>query len=152
MTLFSVFAGVLIVVMMMPVLGVTSNVAKTGFNFFNDLPSFIQLGKLSQANTIYATRGGAPALIATIYDQNREDVAWGAVSPYLKDAAIAGEDRRFYQHGGVDMPSVARAAIGNVVHGAITSGSSTLDMQLVKNILVQQALQVSNATLRKAAY
>jgi len=78
MTLFSVFAAVLIVMMVIPVLGVTSNVAKTGFSFFNDLPSYIQLGKLSQANTIYATRGGSPSLIATIYDQNREDVAWGA--------------------------------------------------------------------------
>jgi len=152
MTLFSVFAAVLIVMMVIPVLGVTSNVAKTGFSFFNDLPSYIQLGKLSQANTIYATRGGSPSLIATIYDQNREDVAWGGVSPYSKDAAVAGEDRRLYQHGGVDVPSVARAAIGNVVHGAITSGSSTLDMQLVKNILVQQSLQISNATLRKVDY
>jgi membrane peptidoglycan carboxypeptidase len=152
MTLFSVFAAALIVVMLIPFLGVTGTVAKSGFSFFNDLPSYIQLGKLSQANTIYATRGGSPSLIATIYNQNREDVAWEAVSPYLKDAAVAGEDRRFYQHGGVDLPSIARAAIGNIVHGAITSGSSTLDMQLVKNILVQQALQIPNATLRKAAY
>jgi membrane peptidoglycan carboxypeptidase len=152
MTLFSVLAAALIVTMMVPFLAVTSSVADQGINFFNNLPSYIQLGKLSQANSIYATRAGAPSLIATIYNQNREDVAWGSVSTYLKDAAVAGEDRRFYQHGGVDVPSVVRATIGNVVHGAITSGSSTLDMQLVKNILVQQSLQIPDATARKAAY
>jgi membrane peptidoglycan carboxypeptidase len=151
-TFFSIVAAVLVVVMMVPGLGMVSTAANASIGIFNDLPSYIALGKLSQANTVYATRAGTAVPIATIYNQDRQDVAWTGVSQYLKDAAVAGEDRRFYQHGGVDMPSIARAAIENTVRGAITSGSSTLDMQLVKNILVQQALQISNATLRKVAY
>jgi membrane peptidoglycan carboxypeptidase len=149
---FSVIAGVLVTAMITPMLAVTGSVAKTSMAVFADLPSYISLGKLSQVNRIYATRNGAPVQIATIYNQDRQDVGWNAVSQYLKDALVAGEDRRFYQHGGVDMQSIARAAIGNIVHNGITSGASTLDMQLVKNILVQQAVQVSDPVARKKAY
>ena len=149
---FGMLAGVLVVAMVAPMLAVTSNLAQASIGVFDNLPSYIALGKLSQQNLIYATRNGAPVQIATIYNQDRQDVGWTAVSQYLKDALVAGEDRRFYQHGGVDIQSIARAAIGNVVHNGITSGASTLDMQLVKNLLVQQALQVSNPVARKKAY
>ena len=148
----SVVAAILITAAVAPGVAVTSSVAKASMNLFNNLPSYIVLGKLSQANTIYAIRNGAEVPVATIYNQNRQDVSWNSVSPYLKEAAVDGEDRRFYQHGGVDLPSVVRAAIGNVVHNAITSGSSTLDMQLVKNNLVQEALQISDPVARKKAY
>ncbi len=149
---FSMLSGVLVTAMVAPVLAVTGNVGQASIGIFDNLPDYITLGKLSQQNLIYATRNGAPVQIATIYNQDRQDVSWKAVSPYLKDAAVAGEDRRFYQHGGVDVPSIARAAIGNLVAHGITSGASTLDMQLVKNILVQQALRVSNPVARKKAY
>ncbi len=149
---FSVLAGVLVTAMIAPMIAVTGSVAKTSVGIFTNLPSYISLGKLSQVNQVYATRNGAPVQIATIYNQDRQDVGWSAVSQYLKDALVAGEDRRFYQHGGVDIQSISRAAIGNIVHNGITSGASTLDMQLVKNILVQQALQVSDPVARKKAY
>ena len=149
---FGIIAGVLVTAMVTPTLAVTSTAAKATIDIFQDLPDFLPMGRLSQQNTIYANRDGAPVQIATIYNQDRQDVTWTAVSPFLKDAAVAGEDRRFYQHGGVDLPSVARAAIGNAVDGAITSGSSTLDMQVVRNNLIQQALQISDPVARKKAY
>ena len=62
------------------------------------------------------------------------------------------EDRRFYDHGGIDLQSVVRAAAANVEHKKITSGASTIDMQLVRNILVQQALQIKDPKASKAAY
>ena len=65
------------------------------------------------------------------------------MSDYLKWAAIAGEDRRFKDHGGVDVPSVIRAAVGQA-SGSDAGGASTLTMQTVRNILVQQALNQTN--------
>ncbi|TXN28386.1 transglycosylase domain-containing protein [Lacisediminihabitans profunda] len=148
----SMLAGVLVTAMVTPAVAVTSQTAEASIAVFDKLPDYLALGSGSQQNTIYATRAGAPVQIATIYNQNRQEVAWDAVSPFLKNAAVAGEDRRFYKHGGVDVESVARAAIGNIASNGITSGSSTLDMQLVKNILVQQALQVDDPKARQVAY
>ncbi|MEO7123752.1 MAG: transglycosylase domain-containing protein [Lacisediminihabitans sp.] len=139
---FSVLAGVLVTAMVTPALAVTSVAASNTIGIFENLPDYIQIGEQSQQNQIYAMRAGAPLQIATIYKQNRQEVTWDQVSPFLKNAVVDGEDRRFYHHGGVDLPSVARAAIKNQTDASAgTSGSSTLDMQLVKNILVQQAVE-----------
>ena len=51
----------------------------------------------------------------------------------LKDAVIAAEDKRFYEHWGVDVLGVARALIGNVVAGGVQSGASTITQQVAKN-------------------
>ncbi|MDO9590546.1 MAG: transglycosylase domain-containing protein, partial [Microcella sp.] len=79
---------------------------------------------------------------------NREEVEWDAVSQYIKDATIAGEDRRFYEHGGVDMQSIVRAGFGNLTSGGIESGASTLTMQLVKNIFITEALKADTVERR----
>jgi membrane peptidoglycan carboxypeptidase len=149
---FSVIAGVLVAAMMTPAIALTSQAANSSIDVFNNLPENITLGRLTQQNTIYAERGGQPVQIATIYDQNRQNLAWNDVSQYLKDAAVAGEDRRFYDHGGIDLQAVVRAAASNVEQKKIASGASTIDMQLVRNILVQQSLQIKDPKASKAAY
>jgi membrane peptidoglycan carboxypeptidase len=149
----SVLAGVLVAAAVTPAIAVTNVAAKSTASVFDDLPSYITVGAQSQQNQIYAMKDGQPVQIATTYDQNRQEVGWSGISTYLKDAAVDGEDHRFYSHGGVDLPSVVRAAIFNTTDSSNgISGSSTLDMQLVKNILVQQAVQISNPAKQKAAY
>lgn len=152
LVVFSVTAGVLVTAMVTPALAVTSVTAKSGIDIFQNLPDYIRIGTLSQRNQIYAESGGQPVLIGTTYKQNRQEVASADISPFLKDAAVDGEDRRFYQHGGVDLPSVARAVIGNASSGVTESGSSTLDMQVVRNIRVQDAFAIQNPAKSKAAY
>lgn len=149
---FSVLAGVLVTAMVTPALAVTSVAANNTIGVFENLPDFIRLGTQSQQNTIYAVRDGAPVQVASIFKQNRQEVSWKNISPFIRDAVVSGEDRRFYAHGGVDISSIARAAIGNSQAGEIQSGSSTLDMQLVKNILVQDALNKPTLEQRKSAY
>lgn len=51
----------------------------------------------------------------------------------LKNAVIAAEDQRFYQHWGVDVIGVARAALGNLTAGGVRSGASTITQQVAKN-------------------
>lgn len=48
------------------------------------------------------------------------------------NATLAAEDRRFFSHGGVDLQAIARAAVGNLRSGRVTSGASTLTQQLIK--------------------
>lgn len=51
----------------------------------------------------------------------------------MKDAVLAAEDARFYQHGGVDWRGVARAALANVASNARSEGASTISMQVARN-------------------
>ncbi|MBX3194100.1 MAG: transglycosylase domain-containing protein [Microbacteriaceae bacterium] len=138
---FSALAGVLATVMVAPAIAVTGITANNTIGIFESLPDYIQINAGHQQNEIVAIdKNGDYFHIATIFDQNREEVDLNQMSDYLKWAAIAGEDRRFRDHGGVDVPSVIRAAIG----GGQSGGASTLTMQTVRNILVQQALNQTN--------
>ncbi len=127
----SVIAGVLITAMVTPALAVTSMTANASIGVFEALPDYMEIGDLSQKNVLWGTRGGTYVPFAAVYKQNREEVSWDQVSPLIKDALVAGEDRRFYEHGGVDMQSIIRAALGNISSNEIGSGASTLAMQLV---------------------
>lgn len=60
----------------------------------------------------------------------------GQISPDLKRAMVAIEDRRFYDHWGFDMTGMARAALVNIQHGRIEEGASTITQQLVKNLFL----------------
>jgi len=144
---FSVLAGVLVTVMVAPAIAVTGVTANNTVGIFNSLPEYIKLDPGSQQNTIVAVNpaDGVETHVATIYRQNREEKTLDEISDYLECAALAGEDRRFYEHGGVDMPSLVRAAVGQLT-GSSESGASTLSMQTVRNILQQQALNDDSLT------
>jgi membrane peptidoglycan carboxypeptidase len=142
---FSALAGVLATVMVAPAIAMTGITANNTIGIFESLPDYIQLNAGHQQNEIIALdSSGNPFPIATIFDQNREEVELDQMSDYLKWAAIAGEDRRFKDHGGVDVPSVIRAAVGQA-SGTDAGGASTLTMQTVRNILVQEALNKTNS-------
>jgi penicillin-binding protein 1A len=64
----------------------------------------------------------------------RQSIRGEEMGRYIRQATVAVEDRRFYQHGGVDVEGVARAAIRNVTEGANREGASTLEMQLIRNL------------------
>ncbi|HEX5450153.1 MAG TPA: transglycosylase domain-containing protein [Gaiellaceae bacterium] len=85
------------------------------------------------ANTfVYASDGSLLGSIPA--DRNREPVADDQISPYLPQATIAIEDRRFYKHGGVDYFGIARAAWSDLTAGKVVQGGSTITQQLVRNL------------------
>jgi membrane peptidoglycan carboxypeptidase len=149
-------AGLLVAVMLTPVMAIAGVTVKNTIGVFDAIPDFIELDQLAQKNEIYVQNDSNPEngykKIAEVYWQNRQEVEWKDVSQFLKDAAIAGEDRRFYEHRGVDIQGIIRAAVGNVVSGDITSGASTLTMQVIKNTYVQRAEALPTEEERKAAY
>lgn len=147
---FSALAGVLVTALVTPALAVTSMAANSSIGVFESLPDYMEIGTLAQKNTLYGLRGGQYEAFAEIYKHNREEVSWDEISPFIKDAVVAGEDRRFYDHGGVDPQSIIRAALGNLSNNEIGSGASTIAMQLVKNINIQTALLLPTQEERKA--
>ena len=149
---FSVLAGVLVAVMVTPAIAVAGATVNNTIGIFDSLPDFIEIDQQASQNRIYANQDGVPVQIATIFDQNREEVAWEEVSDFAKNAAVSGEDRRFYEHGGVDIPGVIRAAVTNVAAGGVTEGASTITQQYVKNTFIQQALELPTEEEQDAAY
>lgn len=85
-------------------------------------------------STVVTYRGGSPAhVFLTSDDKLRIEVRdLGEIDPKYLEALLAFEDRRFYQHGGVDLLAVARAGLTNLLAGEVLSGASTLTMQLVR--------------------
>jgi membrane peptidoglycan carboxypeptidase len=138
----SALAGLLVTVMVAPAIAVTGITATSTVGIFESLPDYLQLDEGRQTNKIVAMDGDTQVHIADYWYQNREQVSLDDMSPYLAMAAIDGEDRRFYDHGGVDVQSVVRAAIG----GGDSGGASTLTMQLVRNIKIQQAVNDDSLT------
>lgn len=83
-------------------------------------------------------------------EEDRRTVALEHIAPVLRDAVVAIEDRRFYQHAGVDLTAIGRAAVRNVDEGAVVQGGSTITQQYVKNT-VTGSEQTLARKIREAA-
>ena len=69
-------------------------------------------------------------------EENREPVELTRVAPIMVGATLAAEDRRFFEHSGIDLKSLARAMIVNVSRGSVQQGGSTITQQVIKNSLL----------------
>jgi penicillin-binding protein 1A len=76
-------------------------------------------------------------LIANRGMSGGEAVGLHEMSPYIPEAVIAIEDRRFYSHFGIDPIGLARAMVTNVLGGHFSQGGSTLTQQLAKNLFLK---------------
>lgn len=134
----SAAAAMLVTVSVTPGLAAAGVAASSTISMFENLPSYLEIGELSEKSNIYATNSdGKRILLASFYDQNRVEVGWEQVSQFVKDAAIAGEDPRFYDHNGIDLQGTIRAA-ATTATGRDTQGGSSIAQQYVKNVRVQE--------------
>ncbi|WP_374945931.1 transglycosylase domain-containing protein [Agreia sp.] len=148
----SAIAGILVTAMVAPALAVTGIATNNSIGMFENLPSNIRPDVLAQKSEIYATGSdGSPVLLASVFDQNREEVSWDQISPFVKDAVVSVEDPRFYTHGGVDIISATRAAAQSAA-GGDGPGASTISMQYVRNILIQKTEEIQDEAERKKAF
>jgi hypothetical protein len=73
-------------------------------------------------------------LIEVLHDeQDRIVVPLASMPQVLRDAVLAAEDERFYQHGGIDDRGILRALLANLLEGETVQGGSTITQQLVRN-------------------
>lgn len=101
--------------------------AKTGSLGFNPLPSLEELEnpKSNLASEVITSDG---KVIGKYFKENRTNIKYQELSPYLVDALIATEDERFREHSGIDFRGLVRA----VANFGSAGGASTITQQLAK--------------------
>src|SRR5207302_10831949 len=83
-------------------------------------------------------------------DKNRQPLQLGQMSHWLPLATIAIEDRRFYQHGGLDYRGIVRAAVKDIETGSAAQGGSTITQQLVRNLYIGNDQRTLSRKLKEA--
>ncbi|WP_258378344.1 transglycosylase domain-containing protein, partial [Micromonospora endophytica] len=127
-----VLAGLVLAVAALPGNLLLGFAAQAALREYAALPDALRTPATPQRSYLYANDG--KTLITTFYDVNRTDVALAEIAPVMQQAIVAAEDRRFYDHGGVDLRGMLRALVSNVSSGT-EQGGSTLTMQYVRNVL-----------------
>ena len=129
-------AGVLVAGLALPVAAGLGLAARESSQAFNDMPAELDVQPLAERSRIVDASGRT---LAYFYEQNRQSVSLDKIAPVMRDAVVAIEDHRFYEHGPIDLRGTARAFINNLDAGQVTGGGSTLTQQYVKLVLFNQA-------------
>ncbi|WKK70623.1 biosynthetic peptidoglycan transglycosylase [Rathayibacter oskolensis] len=148
----SVIAGLLATVVVAPAVALTTAATSGTISAFESLPSYLEVGELMQKTDVYAGDPDDPTLLASFYDQNRIEVSGDQIADSVKDALVASEDPRFYDHGGIDLQGTLRAIASTYILDSDTQGGSSITQQYVKNVLVQKAESITDEAERDAAY
>lgn len=144
----SALMGVVGAGMLVPIAGPTALVAKSVPSVFNELPGDLQTVAPAEESQLLDSSGG---VIAHFYDKQRIVVPSANIADVMKKAIVAIEDKRFYEHNGVDATGIARALVTNLGDSG-RQGASTITQQYVRNSLAERgylegdADQVSAAT------
>jgi membrane peptidoglycan carboxypeptidase len=133
----AVISGALSAGMVLPFVGGVGLMANKAADSFLNTTCDLTITPAAQTTSVFASDGTTK--IATLYAQNRQDVPLSQVPQPVQDALISTEDRRFYQHHGVDLHGLLRAAVSDASGGGNTQGGSTLTMQYVKQVRYYQA-------------
>ncbi len=106
-----------------------------------DIASFANR-QVDQSTKIY-DRTGQVLLYDYNRDAQRDVIPLTDVSPNMINAAIAIEDSSFYEHGGIRIASILRAALSDILPGGNLQGGSTITQQVVKNTLLTNSRTIS---------
>jgi len=127
-----VIAGVLLAGLMFPMVGGIGLLSNKASDSIAGVSAELAQGQVPQMSTMLDAAGNP---IAYLYDPNghRTVVTAGKISQAMKLAIVSIEDKRFYEHSGVDWRGTFRALLTNSSSGSTQQGASTLDQQYVKN-------------------
>jgi membrane peptidoglycan carboxypeptidase len=128
-------AGALVAGLVVPIAGLAGIGAKQVVDSLHGLPQRLTAQPPDVRTRILAADG---SLIANLYDENRVPVGLNQIAPAMRQAIIAIEDSRFYQHGAIDLQGTLRAMIRNQASGT-SQGGSSITQQYVKLTLLENA-------------
>jgi penicillin-binding protein 1A len=108
-----------------------------------------QARNLSQDGYVYASDG--KTILAVLRgEESRVIVTSDQIAPVVKQAIVAVEDRRYWEHRGVDVRGIARAVWSDIRHKEVVQGGSTITQQFVKNTVTENDRTISRK-LKEAA-
>ncbi|GAB3649534.1 transglycosylase domain-containing protein [Glycomyces tarimensis] len=129
----SLLCGLAIAVLVFPMVAMASLSAKAGFDAIDVLSEEVADTDPPLTSYVYASDG--ETLVSLFYDEFRRHVALDEVAPVMRQAIVAAEDARFYDHNGIDYRGIMRAAVANQTSGGVEQGASTITMQYVRGAL-----------------
>ncbi|MCL6537491.1 MAG: penicillin-binding protein [Acidothermus sp.] len=146
----TLLTGVLVAALALPAVGGIGLTARNmiGNISFSDLPPELQEPPLAQRSVILAADGTE---LATFYYENRQSVPLSQVAPVMREAIVAIEDSRFYEHHGIDPQGILRALVKDTSVGGAAQGASTITQQYVRQALVEINAQNDNTAAARAA-
>ena len=142
--LFLVLLGLALLALISTVFGMMMAVA-------SEIPSLENSAEFKAARNSHLVAANGDPLARLTGNQHRILVEPQDVSPNIKNAVIAIEDKRFYTHKGVDLKGLGRAALADFIHKGAVQGGSTITEQFVKNALAAQNNRTIFEKLREAA-
>ena len=112
--------------------------AAGGAVYFGSSCDLSALRSVRQADSslVYGANGSLIGVLPAV--ENRTTVARDEISPWLPRATVAIEDRRFYEHGGIDPVGILRALVADVSAGHFVQGGSTITQELVRNLYLSR--------------
>ena len=123
----------------MPVLGVLGGVLWIWLGA--DIPSFKELESPQSNLATQVIADDGKTVLSTFHIENRSYVTYDDLSENLVHALVATEDVRFYEHSGIDFPSLARVIVKTILGGdSSQGGGSTVTQQLAKTLYPRQDL------------
>ena len=128
---------ILLVAVIFLIVGVLAAVVGTVIAMTRNLPTLDELQhhqKVEQTSVIYDSRNHVIAELHGV--QNRTVIKGADIPQIMKEATVASEDQRFYQHHGIDFQGIARAFYEDIKSGRVVKGASTITEQYVKNAYV----------------
>jgi penicillin-binding protein 1A len=103
---------------------------------------------LGENSFLYASDGSLLGVVPS--KTNRQPLQLDRISPWLPQATVAIEDRRFWQHGALDYQGIARALYADVNAGRIVEGGSTITQELVRNLYIGDAQRTFDRKIKEA--
>ncbi|MBA3331217.1 MAG: PBP1A family penicillin-binding protein, partial [Actinobacteria bacterium] len=92
--------------------------------------------QIGQNSFVYAADNSLLGSIPA--ERNRQPISLARTGPWVAKATVAIEDRRFYEHDGVDAEAIARALVKDIRAGKVVEGGSTITQQLVRNLYISR--------------
>jgi penicillin-binding protein 1A len=142
---------ILFVLLGLAVLAVVSMVFGMMMAVSQDLPAIYNFAQYKAAKNSEVFDASGQPIGTLTSDQNKILLSSGQISPNVKNAVVAIEDSRFYEHDGVDFQGIARALIKDILSQSAAQGGSTITEQFVKNALAAQSSRTVFQKFREAA-
>ena len=135
--------AVLMVIGLLAIVGYVLAIASSG-------PDLSELKPINKGETsvIFDAEGHRLGYVQS--DEIRTPVPWSSMPEHLREAVIAIEDERFYEHKGVDYSAIIRAGIKNLSSGKNVQGGSTITQQLVRALYIKDPERNFKRKIREA--